>query len=209
MEKYYDLILYTTFIITSLIFPLWVSTYATKRGRPGWSKVAIFSILTGLGFFGGLTALTVASMKPGIIEDDELQITTDEAIEGLPKKIKVKKDKKGLCPKCDSNMIHRSIMVIDPVSGERVKSINQEQLGTTAGAVMLVFGIAIIGFTVFRFFTLGYQISYLAAAGVGCYFAYIGIRPWLARSQEDGKQLVEVFDCARCKHEWNGLEIKN
>ncbi len=209
MERYSDLILYAVFFLTSFVFPLWVSKFASKRGRPGWSKIAFFSVIIGLGFFGGLAALTAASMKPGIMDNNELEISTDASIEGLAGKNKEKIKPGGSCPKCCSNMVHRSIIVIDPATGERTKSINQEQMGTTAGTVMIVFGAAIMCFTIFRFFTLAYPIGYLAAGGIGGYFAYLGIRPWLARKREEGRQVIEVFDCARCKSTWDGLEIKN
>lgn len=209
MGKYYDVIFYGAFFLTSLAFPLWVSTYARKRGRPGWSKIAFFSTFVGLGFLGGLAALTAAAAKPGIIESDELEITSDDSIVGIPRTKKEKAEVFGTCPKCGSNMVNRSIMVVDPITRERTKSTNQERLGVTGAAIFIVIGAAIMIYTLFRFFTLGYPVGYLAAAGFGGYFVYLGIRPLLARKQEKGKQVIEVFNCARCKSEWDGLEVKN
>lgn len=207
MEKYLDLIVLTGFALTSIVFPLWVSTFAAKRGRPGWSKVAIFSIIVGLGFIGGLAALTASSIKPGILENDDLEISSDASINGIPRTKEEKARIQGLCPKCSSNLVHRTIMVVDPVSGERNKSINQDRAGTTPGAIMILFGITIVAFTVYRFFTLNHPVGYLVAAGVGGYFVYLGARPWLARGREAGMRVVEVFDCARCKHTWDGAEF--
>lgn len=206
MEKYRDAIIYGLFFITSLVFPLWASTFAIRRGRQGWSKIAIISIVFGLGFFGGLGALTAASIKPGVIEKEGFDISSDASIKGNKKK---KAAAKGACPKCNSNLVKRTVMVIDPVTQERTKSMNQERQGTTSGTVMIVFGLAVMGYTLFRFFTLNYSISYLAACGIGGYFVYLGLRPWLARSQENGKKIVESFICSRCEHEWDGPELKN
>jgi hypothetical protein len=207
MEKYLDIIVITGFALTSIVFPLWVSTFAAKRGRPGWSKIAILSILVGLGFIGGLAALTAASIKPGTLEKDELEISSDASISGIPRTKEEKARVQGLCPKCSSNVVHRTIMVENPASGERTRSINQDRVGTTPGTIMILLGIAIAAFTVFRFFTLNHPVGYLVAAGVGVYFMYLGMRPWLARSREAGMRAIEVFDCARCKHTWDGAEL--
>jgi hypothetical protein len=207
MEKYRDIILYVTFFITSIGFPLWVSTFAVKRGRPGWSKVAFFSTLIGLGFFGGIAALIAASLKPGIIQRDELEITSDAAIEA-PVKVEISKAlPRGMCPKCNSNLVQRVIIVEDPITKERIPAMNQERLGKNAGSIMIVFGLLVLGYTLFLFFTRNYDLSYLAAAGVGGYFAYLGARPWLAQSQEEGKLVIETFACKRCHHAWDGNQI--
>jgi hypothetical protein len=207
MEKYYDIILYVTFFITSLAFPLWVSTFAVKRGRPGWSKVAFFSALVGLGFFGGVAALIASSLKPGIIQQDELEISSDASIEAP---VKIKKEKaipRGMCPKCNSNLAQRIIMLEDPVTKERITAMNQERLGKKAGAVMVLFGVSVFAYTLFLFLTRNYPLGYLAAAGFGGYFAYLGARPWLAQSQEEGKIILETFACRRCHHTWDGNQL--
>jgi hypothetical protein len=207
MEKYKDIILYLTFFITSIVFPLWVSTFAVKRGRPGWSKVAFFSILGGLGFFGGVAALIASSLKPGIIQRDELEITSDAAIEAPIKEIKEKPLPRGMCPKCNSNMVQRTVMIEDPVTKQRINAMNQERLTKNAGGVMVLFGILVFGYTFFLFLTRNYSLGYLAAAGVGVYFAYLGARPWLAQSQEEGKIVLETYACRKCRHTWDGDQL--
>lgn len=207
MEKYRDIILYVTFFLTSLVFPLWVSTFAVKRGRSGWSKVALFSTLIGLGFFGGTVALIVTSLKPGFIHRDELEITSDTTIEAPVQLDKDKALPRGMCPKCNSNLVQRVIIVEDPATKERISALNQDRLGKNAGGVMILFGLLVIIYTLFLFFTRNYPLSYLAAAGVGGYFTYMGARPWLAQSQEEGKVVIETFACKRCRHTWDGSQI--
>ena len=209
MEKYYDIILYVTFFITSIAFPLWVSSFALKRGRPGWSKVAFFSTLGGLGFFGGVAALIASSLKPGIIQQNELEITSDSSIEAPVISKNEKVTQRGMCPKCNSNLVQRTIILEDPVTKERTAALNQDRLGKKAGAVMILFGVMVLAYTLFLFFARSYSYSILAAGGVGGYFAYLGARPWLAQSQEEGKVILETFACRRCRHNWDGIQISN
>ena len=160
-----------------------------------------------LGFFGGLVALIVTSLKPGIIQQDELEITSDATIEAP---VQVEKDKaipRGMCPKCNSNLVQRTIIVEDPVTKVRVPAMNQDRLGKKAGGIMILFGLLVIGYTLFLFITRNYELGYLAAAGVGGYFAYMGARPWLAQNQEEGKVVIETFACKRCRHTWDGNQI--
>jgi hypothetical protein len=207
MEKYRDIIIYAAFFITSFAFPLWVSTFAVKRGRPGWSKVAIFSTLVGLGFFGGMAALISSSLKPGIIQRDELEVINDSSLE-TPAEAEVEKPMpRGMCPKCNSNLVQRTVMVEDPSTKVRSLALNQDRLGKKAGTIMIVAGILVLIYTLFLFFTRNFQLGFLAAGGVGGYFAYLGARPWLAQNQEEGRIVLETFACRRCRHTWDGKTL--
>jgi hypothetical protein len=209
MEKYKDIILYVTFFLTSIAFPLWVSTFAVKRGRPGWSKIAFFSTLVGLGFFGGVAALIASSLRPGIVQPDDLEITSDNSIDAPLRSKDGESVPYGICPKCSSNQVQRIIELEDPVTNERKQAMNQNRLGKKAGAVMIFFGILVIGYTLLRFFSNTNDINYLAASGIGIYFAYLGARPWLAQSQEEGKIILEIFSCRRCHHTWDGNRLSD
>jgi hypothetical protein len=207
MEKYRDIIIYATIFVTSFAFPLWVSTYAVKRGRPGWSKVAFFSTFVLLGFFGGLAALAAASLKPGIIQRDELEVVSDASIE-TPVKTEIEKSRpRGMCPKCNSNLVQRTVMLEDSITKERIVALNQDRLGFKAGSILILIGALIFGYTLFLFFMRNYQLGYLAAGGVGCYLAYVGARPWQAKSQEVGKNIFDTYACRRCRHTWDGKSI--
>jgi hypothetical protein len=208
MEKYSDILLYGGFFVTSIAFPIWASSFAAKRGRPGWSKIAFVSTLTGLGFFGGLLALFASSLKPGEVSSGDLEIINDSDFNN-PAVVEEKTIlARGMCPKCKSNMTQKVIILEDPVTSERIKAMNQERYTTTSGIVVILISAGIIIYSLTQFFIRDYMSTYLVAAGVGGYFAYLGLRPFLAKSQEEDKIILETFTCRRCKYKWDGEKIQ-
>lgn len=208
MEKYNDILLYVAFFVTSIAFPIWASKVAAKRGRPGWSKIAFFSILTGLGFFGGLLAFLASSLKPGEVSSGDLEIINDSDLNN-PEVVEEKAIlARGMCPKCKSNLTQRTIVLEDPVTRERIKAMNQERYTTTSGIVVILISSGIIIYSLTQFFIRDYMSTYLVAAGVGGYFAFLGFRPFLAKNQEEDKIILETFTCRRCKYKWDGEKIQ-
>jgi len=202
-------LIYVIFFVTSIAYPLWVSNYAGKRGRAGWSKIAFFSIMVGLGFFGGTAALAAILLKPGsnLVESTKQK---DIPARDISRSEKTNASKsRGICPKCNSNLTRRIVKIQDPVSGERIIALNQDRVGKTAGSIMAVIGILVIFYTLYLFFSRDNQIGYLAAAGAGGYFVYLGARPWLGERQERAKQVLETFTCSRCHHTWDGIKISD
>jgi len=189
-------LIYTAFILFGVGYPIIASRYAEKRGRKGWSRLAFFSIMTVfLGPIIGTIAFLVAYFKP----IEQVVLVAGDA------EIKSRKSWR-LCPNCESNSFTRTVMVRDPLTGEKSVSINQSQIGLTSGAVFIFLGLGVFGYGLSLFVRSDMQISYLVPAGVGLLAVWTGSRPWMARTQEQGRRKLLVYNCNKCKHTWEGQE---
>jgi hypothetical protein len=171
-------------VVFYVLFPLWASKFAKKRGMEGLGKFAFVSIFILLGPLGGLVALLGSANRPSVGEFE-----TE-------------------CPQCGSKSIKPILMAIDRKTGEELEGMLHVWLFFTlyfaigAGFINLAIGLYV------EFFEWGGLTGPLPGVAffiIGAAFLWNGISRTRKYYQKDRGKLI-VHNCQDCGHTWKVVD---
>ncbi len=164
-----------------ILFPLWASKLAKKKGLKTIQTIAVVSIFIGLGPLGGLIAIIVSALQPPVGD--------------TPMK----------CPQCDSENLKARVNAVDTASGEKLGSSLDLWL---TFALNLFFGVA---FLFFAYGFYDEFLEWLGMTGIfpAIVFLILGIvdlfqavAKVIVYHQKNKVQLAE-YKCKDCSHTWS------